>query len=351
VTSRSVLRVGLAGAVAAGIGAVVAPDEFFHAWLAVAIAGTAVPCGALAVLMTSQLVRGRWTRLLDPVLDAAARTLPFSALLFLPVLFGLHRLYPWSVEPIAAEMPAFKAAWLGPGFFVGRTCFYFLILSVLAWLLHVARTEEGRRRLSIVGLVVYAIAGSLAGVDWALSTEPAAHSSIYGLLFIAHQLLAGLAFALLALPRAEWRPGEAGLGGLLLSVILFWGYLHAMQYIIVWAADIPEEATWYLTRVAGAWEAVPWVLAFGQFLLPFLLLLAPSVRRSRTALVILAGLTLAMRLVESAWLTLPQAHAPLLATSCLWFASLIAWSGLWTAAFTTLREQLPNRAAPMVEAR
>ena len=40
-------------------------------------------------------------------------------------------------------------------------------------------------RAASVGLIVYALTVSLAGVDWMESLEPDFHSSIYGLLFLS----------------------------------------------------------------------------------------------------------------------------------------------------------------------
>ena len=45
----------------------------------------------------------------------------------------------------------------------------------------------------------------------------------------------------------------AGYGALLLSTLLLWAYLHAMQYIIIWAGNIPDEVIWYLRRATGGW--------------------------------------------------------------------------------------------------
>jgi hypothetical protein len=91
----------------------------------------------------------------------------------------------------------------------------------------------------------------------------------------------------------------------LVTAILMWAYMHAMQYIVIWAGDIPKEATWYVERGRNGWWAVAWLLYGVQGLLAFGALLSPSVRNSRRAMMGLAAFTLLMRLIENAWLVVP----------------------------------------------
>jgi hypothetical protein len=74
--------------------------------------------------------------------------------------------------------------------------------------------------------------------------------------------------------------------------VLLWAYQHAMEYIVIWTGNIPDEVEWYLVRTNGLWGAALTVLFTGQFVVPFLLLLSARVRRSRVYLIGLAGLTL-----------------------------------------------------------
>ena len=98
-------------------------------------------------------------------------------------------------------------------------------------------------------------------------------------------------------------------GEILLSLLLLWAYLHAMQYIIIWAGNIPDEVTWYLRRASGGWAVVLWGLMLGQFVIPFFALLSERVRYGQRPLLWLCGATLALRLVEAFWLVLPSTHA------------------------------------------
>jgi hypothetical protein len=223
-----------------------------------------------------------------------------------------------------------------------RSLAFLLGLSAFSWGLVVVDTAV-RPALAAIGILAYALIGSLIGIDFAESTEPHFHSSIYGLLALTGQWLAGISFAiLLGLWKSRGRAPLAA-AGVLVTAILLWGYMHAMQYIVIWAGDIPGEVRWYLERGRGGWWLLAWAVFGLQGLLPFAALLSPSVRNSCAAMVILALLTLAMRLAENAWLVLPGlaglswAAAPLIlaaSAAMLGFGWVVAVSPRWTGKWT-----------------
>src|SRR4029078_2741138 len=94
--------------------------------------------------------------------------------------------------------------WLAPGFFIIRTVLYFALWTVLAIWIRRAWAEPRRMvATASAGLIRYALSASFAGVDWLESLTQEFPSSIYGLLFLTFQLLAGLSLALTFL---LWRP-------------------------------------------------------------------------------------------------------------------------------------------------
>jgi len=215
--SRRRLRYGtiiIALAALAGLAALIfaQPRAVLVAYLTAAVTVSAIPAGALAVLMITYLVRGDWTEGLHVPLAAAALTMPIAGILFAPVLIGIPWLYPWANESWvhdswvhdswahdswahdfvahAARHAGFKAFYLTPWFFVLRTVCYFLLWSLLAVWVRGAWADPRRMvRAASAGLIIYALTSSFAGVDWLESLTPQFHSSIYGLLFLTFQLL------------------------------------------------------------------------------------------------------------------------------------------------------------------
>ncbi len=296
------MLLGLTGCIA---GFLVDPYTMMASYLAAAVACSAIPVGALAVLMVTYLVRGAWTEELHDALTAATLTLPAMGLLFVPILIAVPWLYPWAAGEHHGTL---QAIYLTPWFFIIRSLAYFAVWTALAlWARDAFGDPERMTRAASAGLIVYALTASFAGIDWIESLTPQMHSSIYGLLLISFQLLAGFGFAAF---MALWRGRPARrYGEILLSLLLLWAYLHAMQYIVIWAADIPDEVTWYLRRASGGWAVVLWGLMLGQFVLPFFALLSERVRYGKRPLLRVCGATLVLRLVEAFWLVLPSTHA------------------------------------------
>src|SRR4051812_19353724 len=101
---RRVQRVALiAGAVGLALcagGALIEPPygrvQFFRSYLVAFIGVVSIPLGSLAILMVHHLTGGAWGTTLRHVAEAATRTLLLLAILFVPLLLGLHDLYPWA---------------------------------------------------------------------------------------------------------------------------------------------------------------------------------------------------------------------------------------------------------------
>jgi hypothetical protein len=288
------------------------------------IALGSIPLGALGILTMTYLVRRAWTPALHGILTYTTAAIPVVGLLFVPVLAGMVHLYPAAAD--RASLSPFKAFYLAPWVFALRTIVYFAIWSWLAlWLRNASNDSERMTRAASAGLIICTLSVSLAGVDWVESLEPDFHSSVYGLLFLSFSLLNGLAFAVGSALLLRRRIGSLkGYSALLLSFILFWAYLHAMQYIVIWSGNIPAEVTWYLKRSSDGWQFAWIVVSLGQLVFPFLALLNERVRSDRRWLLALCGLTLVMRCCEAAVLILPAVpHIALSITAAMLLAALV----------------------------
>jgi hypothetical protein len=170
--------------------------------------------------------------------------------------------------------------------------------------------DAAMKRAGSAGLIVWALVSSFAGIDWLESLEPGFHSSIYGLLKIAFDLLAGFGFAIvvLMLTHRTRRMSNTAYAATFFSVLLLWAYLYAMQYIIIWAGDIPDEIVWYLERLRHGWGVALWALYIGQFIVPFFVLLSERARGCTAVLLWLGAATLALRFLEAIVLILPPLH-------------------------------------------
>ena len=343
INGRRALAIGAIGLIGWAIGLAFDPRDALVAWLVCWLGWGSIPIGALALLMLVALIPGTWRQLYARPLVLGTTLMPVVAIAMIPLLLGAQLIYPWTAHGATQGYAAFKGAWLSTGFFLVRTVAYLVVLSLIAWAL-LAAGPRLRGPIAAAGVIAYALIGSMIGIDFAESTQPQFHSSIYGLLALSNQWLAGISFAiLLGLWSSE---GEAPLAaaGVLVTAILIWGYMHAMQYIVIWSGDIPAEARWYVERGRHGWGALAWLLYGLQGLVSFAALLSPGVRNSRRAMMALAGLTLVMRLVEQAWFVLPGLPGLGWAVAPLMLAASLAMFGfgLFGAVALKRRENLWN---------
>ena len=295
------------------------PAEVWSAWLAADWWCLGLVLGAVAAWCIQRLSGGQWGRIVGPAAAALAGRLPWLLLLLAPLLLALPALYPWAAADGGAwarglARPGFKLAWLSPAFFVARAALYMLAAWWLARPAALAAMGQGRAALS---LIAYLLLGSLAGVDVIGSLMPRWSSSVFGLLLLSAQLLSGLAACVLLMARAPRSPAlerrEPGkppvwrdMGNMLLMAILLWGYLAFMQFLIIWAENLPEEIAWYLPRLVTGWRFASVALVLLHLALPLVLLLWRSLKDRPQLLAPIAALILAGNLLETAWLVVPS---------------------------------------------
>ena len=128
--------VALLGAVACAILGPANPKQFFFSWLVSFLFFLSLALGALFFVLIQYAAQGGWGIVLRRIGETIFATLPVMAVLFLPVLLGLHDLYEWS-HADAAEHDAllrWKAPYLNVPFFLIRAALYFGIWSFIALL-------------------------------------------------------------------------------------------------------------------------------------------------------------------------------------------------------------------------
>lgn len=352
---RGGLIAGGVGLVLAIVGAFVSPEQFWQSYLLAYIFWLQFPLGCLAVVMLHHLVGGRWGHVIGRFLEAGAMTLVVMAVLFVPLLFGLNKLYLWTDAELVAQSALLqhKSVYLNLPFFLIRTLVYFAVWIGLAyglnrWSLQQDQTADPAltvrlRRLSAGGMILYFLTATFAAYDWLMSLEPAWYSSIYGVLFMVGQVLATFAFAVIGLNWLSKRPPLAGggvdrsdfndLGNFMLGFVMIWAYISFSQFLIIWSANISEEAVWYVHRSQGGWQWVGLALILFQFTLPFLVLLSRRAKRQAGLLSLVAALIIGMRLVDLYWLIVPAFHPDGLHLHWLDVALPIGMGGIWLAAF------------------
>lgn len=324
------LIVGLIGLVAGAAGAMGNPDQFFRSWLIGFLFCLGLSMGSLALLMLQHMSGGQWGLVGRRVFEAASRNLPFVALLFIPLLFGLPQLFVWArPEAVAADhILQVKQPYLNVPFFIGRAVLYFVVWMLCSVLLNTWSAAQDRGELAVTpadtarfrivsapGLLIYVVLMTFASVDWLMSLDPRWYSTIFGFIFVAGQGLAAFALVIAVLAmlapyeplRSYLTPGHFhDLGKLLLAFVMLWAYFAFSQFLIIWAGNLPEEIPFFAKRLSHGWQYVSLVLVLGHFALPFVLLLSRDIKKKFGVLAMIAAFILVMRFVELLWLVEPM---------------------------------------------
>jgi hypothetical protein len=350
---RSML-IGLMVSALCVIAAFFMPAQFFRSYLFAYVFWVGLALGSLAITLLHHLSGGRWGAVIRRVLESGTRTIPFLALLFLPILLGSHFIYEWTdKQKVAADsVLQHKTFYLNIPFFLGRAVIYFGVWFVLAYLLnkwsrqedeHPSPALESRFQfLGGIGLLLYGLTATFAAVDWMMSLEPHWFSTIYGLLVIAGQVLSAFAFVIaVASILIQYKPLSDvmttmqfhDLGKLMFAFVMIWAYLAFSQFLIIWSGNLPEEIPWYLHRLHSGWQIVALGLVLFHFALPFLLLLSRDRKKNPRVLAVIAVGVLLMRFVDLYWMVAPEFHQHGLTVSLLDFLMPIALGGLWLAYF------------------
>ena len=358
------LYAGIAGALLWFVGFLMDPTKtqsyLSYLWAYLFVVGLAV--GSLAWLMLQYITGGNWGMVIRRPCEAAARTLPLVALMFLPILIGIPNLYEWSHATKVAADPDLqhKHLYLNLPFFLGRAVLYlggWTLIGALFSRWAKQEDTEGHEPvhgkfavLAPPGLIFWAATVTFMSIDWVLSMNPKWFSTMFGLLFMASQGLTSMAFLITLMVFLSRRKPMSevltqrhlhDLGKLLLALVMVWAYFSFSQFLIIWAGNLPEEIPWYLTRINHGWGYVALVLVFGHFALPFALLLSRDLKRSFNLLWRIAVFILLMRLVDLYWIVVPDFRKESFSVSLTDFAAPLGLLGLWLAYFLAQLEKRP----------
>jgi len=336
-------------------------QQFFISYLLGYLFCSSIAFGSLVILLIHNMSGGGWGFAIRNTLLAAIHTIPFVALLFIPIIFGLKDLYIWTTPEKVADnhlmtmLLEHKEPYLNTTFFIIRNVIYFAIWSTMAhfmcrWSAKYDETGDMGmlKKLSLssgLSLVILVLSMTLASYDWVMSLEPDWFSTMLGPLFIVGQVLLAFAFCVVVTSKlAKYDPLKAGisqqhfqdLGTFLLAFVMFWMYLAFSQFLITWSADLPEETTWYLNRSFGGWPYIAAVITLFHFFLPLILLLMRQIKRKAKTLAMVAIGLLFMRFIDIIWTVAPTFYESIYQIHWLNFVLPLGLFLVWLTVFLTL---------------
>jgi NNP family nitrate/nitrite transporter-like MFS transporter len=261
--------------------------------------------GGMVFLCIYHVSNAGWSAVLRRIPEAMMNYLPYGAIALLAIFFGRHQLYEWT-HLSAFEANAgmkMKLAFLNTPFFFARMLVVLALWVFFAWWMNresrhqdddeLPEHTQRSKKLAAVFLAVFALTFSLASFDWLMSLEPEFYSTIYAFYCFSGLFVSGIAaITILAilLRRRGFLPQLNedhlhNLGKLVFGFSTFWAYLWLSQYLLIYYANIPEEAVYYIRRTqTGGWKFFFLLNLVLNWLLPFALLISRRAKRSETML-------------------------------------------------------------------
>ncbi len=243
------------------------------------------------------------------------------------IAFGASHLYEW-LDPAKVQADALlakKVGYLNNTFFVIRMVLFFG-LWIFFWkkIIHtsVKQDETGDESItlklvpkSVAFILVFALSYSFFSIDTLMSLDPHWFSTMFGVYTFAGLFQAGLAVIILVTLWVRNKGLVQGfvkadhlhdLGKFLKAFTIFMAYIGFSQFMLIWYANMPEETEFFLHRSHAGWMTVSLSLLVFKFIVPLLMLLPMSNKRSPTVLAMVSILIVVMEYVDIYWLVYPN---------------------------------------------
>ncbi len=278
-----------------------------------------IPLGALVFYAIQYAAQAGWSPVLFRVMESiTAYLLPGGVIIFvLLVLSSLHlnHLFIW-MDPEVVENDAIirnKSGYLNVPFFLLRAVFYiggwvlfrhFLVRNSV----RLDDAEEGdlyyfkkNFKLAAGFLVFFIVTESMMSWDWIMSLDPHWFSTLFGWYVFASMFVSGITMIAMVTIYLKSRgyldfvnnSHIHDLAKFMFGISIFWTYLWFSQFMLIWYSNIPEEVTYFVSRIEDYG-----ILFFGMvvlnFLFPVLLLMNSDFKRVNwfvvmTGIIILLG--------------------------------------------------------------
>ncbi|RYG88891.1 hypothetical protein EON77_00025 [bacterium] len=314
-----------------------------------------IALGCLGLTLLYHSVKGNWTSGILRLLEAGGSGTMFVGFLILlfPIFFGLPHVYEWYSHMAGDPILMKKAQYLNAPGFIGRSAIFLLFWAGLAhWLRRSSLRSDTSRspveaqwraNYATPGMVFFVVTLTFAMTDWGMSLTPHWSSTMYGPLMMISGSLGALALCVVLLctnaRRAPYNTIVApaftkDLGNMLFVHTMLWAYFSVSQLIIIWNGNLPETASYYARRSTEWWNAIGMITIIGQFVIPFLVLNSPRVKRYPDRLARIAGWMFVVhfadvfQIIGRALPERPWSHAlptgyevwGFLTFGCIWFA-------------------------------
>jgi hypothetical protein len=232
-----------------------------------------ISMGVLAFYAIQQVAQAGWSPVLFRVMQGITAYLPVGSVIFFIFLLlsGLHfnHLFPWLDPEVVAEDKLIqnKAGYLNFPFWIIRAAIFLLGWNLYRYFSRkncLAQDESNDNsfykknfNISAMFLVFFIVTESIMSWDWIMSLDPHWFSTLFGWYVFASFFVSGITTICMV---TLYLKGKGylehvntshihDLAKFMFGISVFWTYLWFSQFMLIWYANIPEEVTYFVTRI------------------------------------------------------------------------------------------------------
>ena len=270
--------------------------------------------GTLAFYAIQQVAQAGWSPVLFRVMQGITAYLPFGSVIFfiILVLCGLHfnHLFIWLDPEVVAhdKLIQTKSGYLNFPFWIIRAGIFLLGWNAYRYFSRkncLAQDEADDNsfykknfKMSAGFLVFFIVTESIMSWDWIMSIDPHWFSTLFGWYVFASFFVSGITMIAMVTLYLKSRgylehvntSHIHDLAKFMFGISVFWTYLWFSQFMLIWYANIPEEVTYFVTRIQD--YNLPFFGAVVMnFLFPLLILISTDFKRI-TWVIVMAGIVI-----------------------------------------------------------
>jgi hypothetical protein len=280
--------------------------------------------GGTFFFVIQKISQSGWSSAFQRIPEAMMSYIPFAAVFFLLLYFGVNDIYHWSHKEAVVPDPDMlhKSVFLNVPFFFARMVICFILWIIFICILRKISFQEDRLNpddekgvmflfakselYSKIFIFILAITFSLAAFDWLMSIGVHWYSTIFALKSMVAAFLHGVSIMTLIVFILHKRGYFPFLNRFhlhdfaryLFMLSIVWGYFWFAQFMIIWYGNIPEETAYFFVRRQNGWKAMFFLEIGLNWAVPFLLLLPVKTSRNMTAISIVIILLIIGQYIE-----------------------------------------------------
>ncbi len=274
-----------------------------------------IALGVLAFYAIQFASQAGWSPVLFRVMEAiTAYLVPGGIILFVILaLSGFHvnHLFVWADPEVVAhdKLIQGKVSWLnGTGFIIRAAIFLGGWLLYRHFAVKYSRKQDeepqGNKwykksfKISAGFLVFFIYTESMMSWDWIMSFDPHWFSTLFGWYVFASLFVSGITtIALITIYLKSKGYLEFvndshihDLAKFMFGISIFWTYLWFSQFMLIWYSNIPEEVTYFITRIED-YKLPFFGMLVMNFIFPLLVLMNSDFKRVNW-FVVMAGIVI-----------------------------------------------------------